>query len=142
MTGMIGAMAIGMNTGLTIGIILGAFIQGKLYFSTLLAMASGMLAGVMIGLPIHSLAVLEGLLSGLMGGMMGAMLGAMLSNAEAMLLTKIMLTIFTSTTIILILIFKKINPREDNISLKWCFRPGIAFFLLLFLFIGIDYFLT
>lgn len=139
MTGMMGAMGIGMSVSLTMGVLLGGYFQESLITSTILSMAIGILTGISIGFPISILAVLDGILAGLMGGMMGAMLGVMLSINDTILLVKILLSITICISVICILLFIPIKKEEKPASFKWFLRPFATFCILLLLFIGIDH---
>lgn len=138
MTGMMGAMGMGMNVGITMGVILGILYQGDLYLSTILAMAIGIFAGVVIGIPIHPLAAFEGFLAGIMGGMMGAMLGAMVPVYDGVLFVKVMFLISCCTSILILLLFVNTNKDEEKVSWKWFLRPIMVFIVLFALFIGIE----
>lgn len=137
MTGMMGAMIIGMGVGLTTGVLFGVLYQNDLMLATILSMFIGMTTGIFAGLPKGPLAILDGLLAGLMGGMMGAMLGVMVSGAEGILLVKVLLLITACSTFIILILLHSNSSKERPVTTSWMLKPVLTFCLFLLVFIGV-----
>ena len=137
MAGMVLTMVTGMNVGLTADVIFGLLFQGNLYYSTIISILIGILAGTLCGLMLGLLASLEGFMAGLMGGMMGAMLGEMISQAQAVTIINVFLTLSVSS----VLLFQILPIPNDKGPViphkKWMLKPFFTFILIAgYLFLG------
>jgi uncharacterized cupredoxin-like copper-binding protein len=133
MAGMMGAMTVGMITGLGIGSAVAVLSPMNAFYSTIIGMMAGALLGSIAGLPLSLMAVLDGLLSGLMAGMMGAMLADMIPSEYHMVFLRFFSIITGGVIFILHLMLLNEFKQDYRLKLPMLFRTPAWMFIFVLL---------